>query len=296
MFRLSSRGLGPMLILAALACGPGAAHAQAEPGVAQSWVDDLGTMRWEAGLAFAGITAVGVADWDWGSSRFHFHPEGWFGRDTGSGGTDKLGHAFSSYGLTNLFADKLMREGRSPERAALSAALTTQALMLYVEAFDGVSGDHGFAREDVVMNLLGTGLAAARITSPRLRELVDYRMEYWPSGYKGFRPLSDYAGQKYLLAWKLGGLDALRDTPLRYLELQTGYYARGFSDGEYADGRSRVRRTFVGIGVNLAELFFGRAAAGDGEWRRGGRFFLEHIQLPGTAVRASHRLDPQDAP
>ena len=53
--------------------------------------------------------------------------------------------------------------------------------MLYVEVFDGFSSDHGFAREDVAMNLLGTGLAYARIVNPRLRELLDFRMEYQPS-------------------------------------------------------------------------------------------------------------------
>ncbi len=272
----------PLLLFAVCA----AAQAQERYGLS-TWVEDLKATRWESGAAFAGVTALGLTSWDWGSSKFRFNSEGWFGPETGSGGTDKLGHAFFSYALTNVLADRLVRAGRTPERAGLSAALTTQAIMLYVEVFDGFSGDHGFAREDVVMNVLGTGLAYARAVNPRLRDLVDYRMEYQSSGYKGFRPVSDYAGQKYLLALKLGGFDALRDTPLRFLELQAGYYTRGFSKMERADGFERSRHAFIGVGVNLSQLLLGRRSSQESNLRNAGRLLLEHVQVPGTAVRST---------
>lgn len=279
------------LALSLALCG-GAASAQAQDGYdLHSWADDVSAARWETGAAVAGVTAVGLTSWNWGSSKsFRWNPEGWFGEQTGSGGADKLGHAFSSYALTNVLADRLVREGRSPERAGLSAALTTQAIMLYVEMFDGLSDDHGFAREDVAMNLLGTGLAYARTVSPTLRDTLDYRMEYESSGYKGFRPFSDYSGQKYLLAFKLGGVSALRDTPLRYLELQTGYYTRGFSKAERDAGLERSRHSFVGIGINLNELLLGRRSAQEPELRNAGRLFLEHVQLPHTAARSEQRF------
>jgi len=266
------------------------AHAQ-ERYELSTWVDDVKATRWESGAVFAGVTALGIKGWNWGSSSsFRWNREGWFGEDTGSGGADKLGHAFSSYALTNVLADRLVRQGRSPERAALSAALTTQAIMLYVEVFDGLSNDHGFAREDVVMNLLGTGLAYARAVNPKLRDTVDFRMEYQPSQYKGFRPLSDYSGQKYVAVLKLSGFDALRDTPLRFLELQTGYYTQGFSKAERADGQDRSRHAFVGVSVNLNELLFGRRASQEPELKNAGRLFFEHIQLPYTAIRSSRAL------
>ncbi|NLI34370.1 MAG: hypothetical protein GX422_16540, partial [Deltaproteobacteria bacterium] len=53
-------------------------------------------VRYETAALLAGITAVGLYSWDWGStSDFHTNSEGWFGPDTGSGGADKLGHAFT---------------------------------------------------------------------------------------------------------------------------------------------------------------------------------------------------------
>ncbi|MFZ0107373.1 MAG: DUF2279 domain-containing protein, partial [Thiobacillus sp.] len=248
--------------------------------------------KWITGVTFVGVTAQGFANWDWGSSRsFNVNPEGWFGKGTGSGGADKLGHAFSSYALTNVLADRLLRQGRSPQRAARSAALTTQAIMIYVEAFDGFSVDHGFSYEDVVMNLLGTGLAYARTVNPGLRDRVDFRMEYEPSGYTGFRPMSDYSGQTYLLALKLGGFESLRGTPLRFLDLQTGYFTRGFSSDEQADGIERSRHGFVGIGLNLSQILFGRREPQEAELKNSGRLFFEHIQLPHTSVRNVHNFD-----
>ena len=253
-------------------------------------VDDIKAIKWEGLGAFAGITALGVKSWDWGSSGFHFNNEHWFGKSTGSGGADKLGHAFTSYALTNAFAERLQAKGRSPERAALSASLLTSALMLYVEAFDGVSGDHGFSYEDVVMNSLGVGFAYLRQTNPRLKSLVDYRMEYKPSGYKGFRPFSDYEGQKYLLALKLSGFKSLKQSPLRYFELQAGYYSRGFSKEARNDGQSRRQQGFVGIGVNLSQLFFGYPSEADRSYDQVGRFTFEHVQVPYTAARIENKF------
>lgn len=270
------------------ACAVGlclSANAQ-ESEVWLDWTEDLSANRWETAGAFAGLTALGLFSWDWGSSKtFKVNDEGWFGEDTGSGGADKLGHAFSSYAMTNLLADRLEYKGRSPERAARNAALTTQAVMFYVEIFDGYSGDHGFSKEDMVMNALGSGLAYARAAVPGLRELIDFRLEYEASGYKGYRPLSDYSGQKYVLALKLSGIRGLNQSFLRHFELQTGYYTRGFSKEEKADGLTRQRHQFVGIGLNLNQLLFGNRTSRENELRNAGRLFFEHIQVPYTAAR-----------
>ena len=254
-----------------------------------TFANDIKAIKWDAIGAFAGITALGVKSWKWGSTDFHLGNEKWFQKDRSSIGMDKLGHAFTSYTMTNLFAEHLQRKGRTPAQAAISAALLTQALMLYVETFDGLSTDHGFSYEDVVMNLAGTSLAYARQRYPKLKELVDYRMEYSPSGYKGdgikgFRPISDYAGQKYLLAFKFSGIRALKETPLKYFELNAGYYARGFTKQEEALGMKRTRTAFVGIGLNLSQLLFGDRSQNESLTKAAGRDFFEHIQLPTYAT------------
>jgi len=57
-----------------------------------SWGEDVKAAKWETGAAFAGVTVLGITSWDWGSSKsFKFNSEGWFDKDTGSGGPDKHG-------------------------------------------------------------------------------------------------------------------------------------------------------------------------------------------------------------
>src|SRR5262245_32301885 len=56
----------------------------------------------EFGALFAGITYIGVKNWNWGNAGFRFHPEHWFGKSTGSGGTDKLGHFYTTYVMSDL--------------------------------------------------------------------------------------------------------------------------------------------------------------------------------------------------
>lgn len=263
-----------------------APQAERDPYQLADWRQDVRATAWETGGLFAGATLLGLNSWNWGSSNhFKVNDEGWFGDDTGSGGSDKLGHAFISYAITNVLSDRLVRQNVAPERAALSAFLTTQALMTYVEVFDGYSDDHGFSKEDMAMNVLGSGLAYARALRPGLRDTLDFRLEYERSKNKDFRPISDYEGQTYLVALKLGGFDALRSTPLRFFELHTGYYSRGFSKVARENGVVRRRENFVGFGVNLNELLFGQRQAAESEARNNGRLFFEHIQIPGLSVR-----------
>ena len=276
------------LVVFTLLILPFSAHAE---NIFSDWSNDVQDTAWETGAAFGAMTALGLFSWEWGSSSsFRWQPEGWFGMDTGSGGADKLGHAYTSYMLTNILSDRLIRKDRSPGRAAISAAITTQLVMLYVEMFDAFSVDHGFAWEDCVMNLTGTGFAVARTVIPGMRDLVDYRMEYEPSGYKGFRPFSDYSGQKYIIALKLSGIDALARTPLRFLELHGGYYTRGFSKNEELEGLSPARYGFIGVGINFGALFFGSRKKPESELYNAGRLFFEHIQPPYTALHASEEL------
>lgn len=273
-----------------------------QPYRADDLVRHARAIPWRLGAATAAIAVTGFANWNWGSSSFRFESEGWFGKETASLGMDKLGHAWSSYVLTEFFVDGIELSGADRRHAPISGALLAMGLMTGIEVFDGFSKDHGFSHEDLVVDAAGALFSIARRSIPGLREKVDFRLLYTP-GKSAFRslscfpkpfcageegtnrsPITDYSNQRYLLAIKLAGFEPLRDTPLRFVELHGGYYARGFTAEEEADGDPLRRRLFVGAGLNLSQLLFPNRP---GKFGRAVKSVLEYVQLPYTAVHTN---------
>lgn len=265
--------------------------------------DDTKSIPWRFGGALAAITATGVANWNWGSSPFRFQSEGWFGKDTHNGGMDKLGHAYSAFVLSDFLTDGINKKRGESRSTSYSGALLSMVLMTYIEIFDGFSKDHGFSHEDLVTDAAGALFSVARRTIPGLREKLDFRLLYQPSGGtiralmscfpkphcdrdgQTFRsPITDYKSQRYLFALKLAGFDKLADTPLRLVELHGGYYARGFTREEEERGDPIRRRLFVGAGLNVSELLFRGRPRGLG---KAAASLLEYLQVPYTAVHSN---------
>lgn len=237
---------------------------------------------WETAAVVGGTLALGF--WDWGTAKFHFVDEGFFGTDTHNGGMDKLGHAFGTMLLSDFFDASLERHHVNQTSAALTGSLMGWGVMAIVETFDGFSQDYGFSPQDIVANTVGATFSFLRNTVPGLKDKVDYRLEYIPSGYDtGFKPHSDYAGQKYILALKLGGFEKFEETPLRFLELDAGYFTEGFKENEAADrGIDKSRHPFVAIGLNVEQLLFGYQKEGESFAERAARATLQRVEIPYT--------------
>lgn len=256
-------------------------HAAAEPEVKQvSFGRQLGAVPLElAGLAIGlGATRTGsIAH----SDGFHFQSEGWFGRNDYSLGADKVVHAWTSFVIAD-FLESAIRRRTNASGAAVTAGLLSFGLAVYAESFDGFSKGHGVAYQDLVMNFAGAGFSVLRNSVPGLKEKVDFRMEYVPSGdISGFHPLRDYSGQRYIVATTLAGFEGLENSPLRFVELHAGYYARGFTDEEKAKGKPLRRHLFVGIGLNVKELLFGRSRSAPARFVGS---VLDYVQVPYTSV------------
>lgn len=217
-------------------------------------LDALNKIKWEVGLVSAEALREGLSDWNWGSSSFHFAHEGWLGAKTKSGGADKFGHMYSSYIINEIFTKRLMRKTNNKAAAAKKAALFSSSIMLWLEVADGFS-KYGFAYEDVAFNTLGVGLSYLRNTVPGLDKKLDLRMEYHPT-HNSDRPVIDYSGQRNVFVVKLGGFDKFRSTPLKYLELQLGYQARGYTKDDKKYFKEKSTEVFAGIGINLTETVF----------------------------------------
>lgn len=251
----------------------------------ESLVEQVSSIPYEALGIYGGTLALGFADWNWGSASFSVHSEGFFGKDTYNGGMDKLGHAWGAAVLSQVFTDAIRRNSNNPEGAPLTGFLLSMGVMGAIEVFDGFSADYGFSPEDIVADTVGAAFGMLRSSFPQLQSKLDYRMEFIPSGnVAGFRPHSDYSGQKYLLALKLSGFEQFEDTPLRFVELQAGYYARGFTAKEMRDGESRRREPYVAIGINLSELLLSRQDVRNSKAGSIARKALEYLQVPYTYI------------
>ncbi len=231
------------------------------------------TVLWTTGIGVAGITVWGIINWDYFSARPHAADEGWFGYNRKHGGADKLGHAYTSYLATHIFAALYERAHFSKHDAAVYGTLTSFIIMGYMEFGDSFSEGHGFSIEDFIVNTVGCALGYVTWRYPNLRRKIDFRWEY------GFHPydldvVTDYENSKFLLAIRLNGWDCFQDSVLRHLEFHVGYYTRGYGDDD-DDETDRERTFYLGIGINITDFLR----------RRGHKktaTFFNYYQLPYT--------------
>jgi len=232
--------------------------------------------------SMAAVLIYGFSKWDYGKSSFHFENEGWFERDSKYGGADKLGHFWSSYALSQLFSYAYRKWGYTETEANLYGALSNLGFETFMEVADGFSPSQGFSYEDMIMNVLGTGVAYVWGKYPSLARKIDFRIEYTPefsSGDFGFS--TNYERQRFLIALKADGFDFIKNKYLRYLEFHVGYYARGYEDYEDGGPDNRRRKIYVGLGFNVSKLVQKFVNT---------RIF-DYVQIPYTSVRKDFALD-----
>lgn len=235
------------------------------------------------------VIIAGKLQWNWGDSTFHFHSEGWFGDSAPYGGADKLGHAWGANLLSDFLTWRLQSRGFNTYEAAITGSLLSAFGMALIEVGDGFSSHYGASYEDLVADFAGAGFAFLRNTVPGLREKVDFRMQYIPTSHDDSYGVGDYSGKKFVVAIKLAGFEEFKSTPLNYLELQAGYFSRGFMDWERASGQPRTRTPYVGLGLNLSEILFPHQGESPSLPTTIGRQVLEYIQVPYTYIATDNR-------
>jgi len=226
------------------------------------------------------ITAWGVANWDYGESKPHSDDEEWFGRETESGGADKLGHLYASYFIGSGLSGLYENWGYTEKDAALYGSMSSFFLMSYMEVGDALSSDLGFSYEDFLMNTLGAFSSYLFYTNPELSKRVDLRIEYIPS-FDTADIVTEYERMKYLIAFKAEGFDSISNPYLRYTELHLGYYTRNYKDGFSADSE---RIIYVGLGINLSRI------ARKNDYKKTARF-LNYYQVPYTYIPVEKDLN-----
>jgi hypothetical protein len=271
-YRLEQGSVHPALDTAAARIGlePAAGDLSVVAPSLRKW----GSLGGVAGV-YASATAYMYFAWYHGQPNlpsFKLGGDGYFGAGTYAGGSDKLGHAWSNLALSRVTAEILIWGGWEPWKAGLIASGMTLGLLMAFEAKDAFYTE--FSPGDAIFNALGAGLNVAMLAYPRLDELIDFRVEYFPSReYRdllgGERPpedparphqvslnfVEDYSGQRYLLALHLGALPWLEGrTWARLFDLAVGYEARGYKPEPIDAGVSRNQHLFLGLSVNFQGL------------------------------------------
>lgn len=217
------------------------------------------------------------------TTSFHFHDEGWFGKDTTNLGIDKLTHAFDTYLIAEILHMRMHKNTNASEGDALTSAVLASGLMALNEISDGIEHDSGYSMQDIAMNLAGAGFSLLRNTVPGLKEKVAFKIEIVPnSSIYSYRGQRHYEQQRFMFSFKGSGFDGLKKTPLRYLDLQVGYYGSDFRTVDRNAGKEPKRHLFVGLGLNLGEILFGESKSKVGRF---GYDVLDYFQVPYTSVR-----------
>jgi hypothetical protein len=204
----------------------------------------------------AAVLGWGVANWDYGAGGPRFQSEGWFDRETDEGGADKLGHFYSAYLFSHLFAGQYERWDFDKDQAIRWGALSSLGVTGLIEVGDAFS-DYGFSYEDMIFNTLGAAAGYLLWSFPELSRKIDLRVEYNPftSGDYDEDVTTDYDRLSYLIAFKAEGFDFIENPYLKYLELHVGFRARNYAAySERPDVDLRKQYLYVGIGLNLSKL------------------------------------------
>jgi len=227
------------------------------------------------------ILIYGLSQWDYGKSSFNFKNEGWFERDTKYGGADKLGHFWSSYGLSRLFSYVYRKWVYTDGEANLYGTMSSLGALTMMEVADGFSSQ-GFSYEDMVMDVVGAGTAYVWGKYPSVARKIDFRMEYTPEfNSHDFAFSTNYERQRFLIALKADGFNFIKNPYLQYLEFHVGYYARGYKHHEEVGPDDRRRSIYVGLGFNVSKLV----------QKHVNTSVFDYFQIPYTSVGKGFPLD-----
>jgi hypothetical protein len=232
---------------------------------------------------------------------------GWAGDQTYAGGEDKFGHAWSTMALSRL-GDEVLEQigGVSHHKAMFLSTALAEALFIGVEVRDGFAFE--FSYSDLGGDTVGALAALALMQWPRLDEMFDFRVQYFPSqmylrkldgsspcpygGCSRWNIAEDYSGQTYLLAFHLSSIHQLRDMQYgawtQFVDVALGFDTRNYKPAPDPDLNAVPRQErFIGLSLNAQGMFdyFLGGHPGARTARKITHGLFEVFNLPFTSVR-----------
>jgi hypothetical protein len=255
---------------------------------------DRRTLRLTAGALMV-VPVVGGLSW-WRHERlpFHVNQEGFFGRETYAGGSDKASHFVVSYAGSQVLSGAYRSLGHSPAESHLLALGVVTVSGVLVEVGDGTA-HYGFAWEDVGADVLGA-LTGIGIEAAGIGDVVGFRYGWVgarmpASAEESERIDTDYSREIYTADVKLSGVSRrLNRRPglARFLLLSMTYGTKGYP---YSSPELRERNLGFEVGLNLQEILLVAGVKETTWWGRTLLTFFEYVRLPYTGIGYQYDLN-----
>lgn len=158
---------------------------------------------------------------------------------------DKIGHAATSYHISDVLAKGVHLTGTSRKKSAWMGAGISFFYLTGIEVLDGFSAEWGFSWTDQASNAAGIGLFLAQDLGWH-EQRIRLKYSYQSSPYAGCNPdllgrnwserwLKDYNGQTYWLSANLGAFAKQAEWIPPWLNLALGYGATGMVSAREGD-------------------------------------------------------------
>ncbi|HWM88068.1 MAG TPA: DUF2279 domain-containing protein [Kofleriaceae bacterium] len=273
--------------------------------------EDDGDDGWTRGklLSLGGLAGLytGVGIWAYfawynGKPRnpgWEWNGDGAFGVNTYAGGSDKLGHFYSTHVISRATTELLRAGGWRRMPASLIASGLCAAYFTMIEVKDAYY--YEFSTGDLIADLAGAGLGVLMVNSPAVDRLLDVRVDYWPTSeyIDGFKDgdvnfVEDYSGQTYLLALHVAGVPGLTDSRWtrwgRYLDLVGGFQSLNYKPEPADPEAMESQHLFLGVAINMQAVLddlYGEPAQGGRTSHRVMNSIFEYVSVPYTTLRVA---------
>ncbi len=257
------------------------------------------TTVWTAAAITGGFIQGLGAPLQYGWVPFNVTDEGWFGRDTYTGGADKVSHFIISSGVSRLLYEAYTHLGHTPEQSFHLAAAAAFMSGTMVELLDSWSV-YGFSFEDLASDALGSA-AGVLIQRNNLQDLLGLRLGLVetpiPASAVGSSVPTlgrSYNDEIYAADLKLGGLiRRMKGNPgfARFFLTSFVYFTKGF--GYDPPLPTRYQEIGFEVGLNFTEILRAFGVSEKTWWGQGLIAIFDFFRFPFTQVGVYYNLFDQ---
>jgi len=184
---------------------------------------------------------------------------------------DKVGHAFSTYHLSNQSANLFRWSGIGQRKSAIYGAATSFAFVSAIEIFDGFSKEWGASAGDIGANFGGAALFIGQELLWKEQRITP-KFSFHKSPYASVRPevlgstlneqiFKDYNGQTYWFSANVHSFFKDSNVIPKWLNVAFGYGATGMITGEndpvnlvFLPEKSQMRQYYFSLDADLTKI------------------------------------------